>query len=42
MEHGRIVESGPHGELMAAGGPYAALYAAQFASTAEPETAVGG
>ncbi len=31
MEHGRIVESGTHAELLAAGGPYAALYQSQFA-----------
>ncbi|WP_436996275.1 hypothetical protein [Streptomyces sp. enrichment culture] len=26
MEDGRIVELGPHDELVAAGGPYAALW----------------
>jgi subfamily B ATP-binding cassette protein MsbA len=31
MEHGRIVERGTHAGLLAAGGAYAALYAAQFA-----------
>jgi ATP-binding cassette subfamily B multidrug efflux pump len=31
MEHGQIVEQGTHGELLAAGGAYARLYAAQFA-----------
>jgi ATP-binding cassette subfamily B protein len=32
MEQGQIVEQGNHEELLAAGGPYARLYAAQFAS----------
>ena len=40
MEGGRIVESGAHDELLAAAGPYAALYEAQFAA-AEPEDAGG-
>ena len=31
MESGRIVEEGSHAELLAAGGAYARLYAAQFA-----------
>ena len=31
MQSGRIVEQGDHDELLAADGPYAALYAAQFA-----------
>ena len=30
MEHGRIVEQGPHAELLAAGGLYARLHAMQF------------
>lgn len=30
MESGRIIERGRHAELLAAGGPYAALYNAQF------------
>jgi ATP-binding cassette, subfamily B, multidrug efflux pump len=31
IENGAIVEQGTHGELLAANGPYARLYAAQFA-----------
>ena len=31
MESGRIVEQGTHADLLAAGGAYARLYAAQFA-----------
>ena len=34
MESGRIVEQGSHAELLAAGGAFAALYAAQFAGAA--------
>ena len=34
MEDGRIVERGSHAELLAAGGAFAALYAAQFAGAA--------
>jgi subfamily B ATP-binding cassette protein MsbA len=30
MEHGRIVEQGPHAQLLAAGGLYARLHAMQF------------
>ena len=30
---GRVVETGPHGDLMAAGGAYAAMYAAWLAQT---------
>lgn len=38
MENGAIVEQGPHDALLAAGGAYARLYAAQFAeAVAEPE-----
>jgi ATP-binding cassette subfamily B multidrug efflux pump len=32
MEHGQIVEQGTHDQLLAAGGPYHALYHAQFAA----------
>jgi ATP-binding cassette subfamily B protein len=32
MEHGSIVEQGSHAELLAVGGAYARLYAAQFAA----------
>jgi ATP-binding cassette, subfamily B, bacterial MsbA len=33
MEHGRIVEQGPHAQLLAAGGLYARLHAMQFRSS---------
>lgn len=33
MEHGKIVEQGTHDDLIAAGGAYERLYAAQFAGT---------
>ncbi|MCL2467638.1 MAG: ABC transporter ATP-binding protein/permease [Micrococcales bacterium] len=35
MEHGQIVEQGSHDELLAADGPYAHLYQAQFAAAAD-------
>ena len=34
MDGGRIVEQGTHEQLLAAGGPYHALYHAQFAAPA--------
>ncbi len=34
MEHGRVVEQGDHASLLAAGGAYHRLYAAQFAGSA--------
>jgi ATP-binding cassette subfamily B protein len=37
MESGRIVEQGTHDELIATGGAYAALYAAQFEAAVEVE-----
>ena len=38
MEHGRLVERGPHAELLAAGGHYARLHAMQF----HDEAAIAG
>ena len=35
MEAGRIVEQGDHASLIAAGGAYARLHAAQFAAPLE-------
>jgi ATP-binding cassette subfamily B protein len=37
MESGRIVEQGTHDQLLAAGGAYARLYAAQFAGAVDAE-----
>ncbi len=39
MEDGQIVEQGTHAELLAAGGAFARLYAAQFRGAAEDEHA---
>jgi subfamily B ATP-binding cassette protein MsbA len=39
MEHGRIVEQGTHGELLAKGGSYANLYRLQFAQAVAEEGA---
>jgi ATP-binding cassette subfamily B protein len=33
LEHGRVVEQGPHGALVAAGGTYARLYAGWLGGT---------
>jgi ATP-binding cassette subfamily B protein len=38
MESGQIVEQGTHSELLQAGGPYARLYAAQFAQAEVEES----
>ena len=38
IDEGRLVESGSHAQLLAAGGPYARLYALQFG---EPDAAAG-
>jgi ATP-binding cassette, subfamily B, multidrug efflux pump len=37
MEHGAIVEQGTHAQLLAAGGAYARLYAAQFSGAVDAE-----
>ncbi|MBR7743369.1 ABC transporter ATP-binding protein [Phycicoccus sp. BSK3Z-2] len=37
MEEGRIVERGTHADLLAAGGAFARLHAAQFAAVADPD-----
>ncbi len=41
MDKGRVVERGTHTELLATGGAYAKLYAAQFRSTAAEEPELG-
>jgi ATP-binding cassette subfamily B multidrug efflux pump len=38
MDQGKIVEHGTHRQLLAAGGRYTALYAAQFAGREQPKT----
>jgi subfamily B ATP-binding cassette protein MsbA len=40
IDHGRVVEQGSHGELLARGGLYARLYRTQFTDEAEPKAAV--
>jgi ATP-binding cassette, subfamily B, multidrug efflux pump len=37
MEAGQIVEQGNHDQLVAANGPYARLYDAQFTNAATPD-----
>jgi subfamily B ATP-binding cassette protein MsbA len=41
VDHGRIVESGSHAELLARGGTYARLYALQFAEDGAPGEGLG-
>jgi subfamily B ATP-binding cassette protein MsbA len=41
VDHGRIVESGSHAELLARGGTYARLYALQFAEEGPPADGLG-
>ncbi|MBW0119347.1 ABC transporter ATP-binding protein, partial [Pseudonocardia abyssalis] len=42
VEHGRVVESGSHDELIAAGGRYAVLHRTQFAQQPDPDLPDGG
>ena len=37
LEHGRLVEDGPHAELLLAGGPYSRMYEAWIAATASTQ-----
>jgi ATP-binding cassette, subfamily B, bacterial len=37
LEHGRLVEDGPHAELVAAGGPYSRMYESWIAATASTQ-----
>jgi subfamily B ATP-binding cassette protein MsbA len=40
LEDGRVVESGRHADLLAAGGPYRRLYEMQFARKEDTEPAL--
>jgi ATP-binding cassette subfamily B multidrug efflux pump len=42
MDHGRVVERGDHSELLARGGPYAELYASQFAGADQQVAGAAG